>query len=155
MSRLLAWVRWRVDLSNNKPEVSQGERAQWWDTVCAWLVFVYCYTYEAYGMIWTLCYTALYPYILHSIITKAVPFLDEMFGDERVSKLCAWYGERWKEEPGGTLVISGLVFSVWYWAESVWVRGAVGVFACMPLFNVLTTRGAIESPVFGCFRFRQ
>ena len=43
------------------------------------------------------------------------------------------------------MVISGLVFSVWYWAESVWVRGAVGVFACMPLFNVLTTRGAIES----------
>ena len=57
------------------------------------------------------------------------------------------------------MVISGLVFSVWYWAESVWVRGAVGVFACMPLFNVLTTRGAIDSPVvflvvsalsFGC-----
>ena len=42
-------------------------------------------------------------------------------------------------------MISGLVFSVWYWAESVWVRGAVGIFACMPLFNVLTTRGAIES----------
>ena len=54
-------------------------------------------------------------------------------------------------------MISGLVFSVWYWAESVWVRGAVGVFACMPLFNVLTTRGAIGSQsslwlrfLFGC-----
>ena len=55
-------------------------------------------------------------------------------------------------------MISGLVFSVWYWAESVWVRGAVGVFACMPLFNVLTTRGAIDSQssllvvssLFGC-----
>lgn len=44
-------VLWRVELSNTKPELSQGERAQYWDTCAAALAFVYCYTYEAYGMV--------------------------------------------------------------------------------------------------------
>ena len=42
-------VLWRIELSNTKPELSQGERAQYWDTCVAALAFVYCYTYEAYG----------------------------------------------------------------------------------------------------------
>ena len=42
-------VLWRIELSNTKPELSQGERAQYWDTCAAALAFVYCYTYEAYG----------------------------------------------------------------------------------------------------------
>ena len=42
-----------------------------------------CDANSAPGMIWTLFYTALYPYLLNSAITKVVPFLDEMFGDER------------------------------------------------------------------------
>jgi hypothetical protein len=34
-------------------------------------------------------------YLLNSALTKVVPFLDEMFGDERVSKLLSWYQENW------------------------------------------------------------
>lgn len=43
-------VLWRIELSNTKPELSQGERAQYWDSCVAALAFVYCYTYEAYGV---------------------------------------------------------------------------------------------------------
>ena len=60
--------------------------------------------------------------------------------DNAVTNTWEWYIVRWKEEPGVTLLLSAVIVISWVYSHTVWVRGAVAVFLCLPLYGVLTAK---------------